>query len=397
VTAPIRVAIVGAGVIGANHASAVLRHPRLRIVALVDPMAAAGRELAARIAAQTGMEPPRQYGTLAEALAGDRTDLVVLCTPTGLHAGQAAQALDAGRHVVIEKPVDVSLRRARRLADLAAEGESRGLVATVISQHRFDPASRAVAAAVAGGRLGRITSAIASVPWWRSQRYYDSARWRGTWELDGGGALMNQGVHMVDLLLWLLGRPREVSAYTARLAHDRIEVEDVAVATLTFASGALAVLHATTAAYPGLGVRLQVHGSRGSAVIHDDQLEYFHAAGGDGADGQPAGATSPADGAAGTAPANQAPGQVPVTALRGAPKPPDDVVVGHLRQYDDVVEAIDGRRPPAVRVADGLLALAVVEAVYLSATLQRPIGVDDVLGGVFDGVPMAARGAGAGG
>jgi predicted dehydrogenase len=293
--------------------------------------------------------------------------------------------------------VDVSLRRARRLADLAAEGESRGLVATVISQHRFDPASRAVAAAVAGGRLGRITSAIASVPWWRSQRYYDSARWRGTWELDGGGALMNQGVHMVDLLLWLLGRPREVSAYTARLAHDRIEVEDVAVATLTFASGALAVLHATTAAYPGLGVRLQVHGSRGSAVIHDDQLEYFHAAGGDGADGQPAGATSPADGAAGTAPANQAPGQVPVTALRGAPKPPDDVVVGHLRQYDDVVEAIDGRRPPAVRVADGLLALAVVEAVYLSATLQRPIGVDDVLGGVFDGVPMAARGAEAGG
>jgi predicted dehydrogenase len=242
----------------------------------------------------------------------------------------------------------------------------------VVSQHRFDPASVAVAGALAAGRLGRVTSAVASVAWWRGQDYYDSARWRGTWVLDGGGAVMNQGVHTVDLLGWLLGRPTEVFAHTGRLAHERIEVEDVAVATIRFASGALGVLHATTAAYPGTAVRLAVHGDRGTAVIHDDQLEYFHAAGEDG-------------------PANQAARVVPAEELRGAPKPADGFVLGHLRQYRDVVDAIDGRRPASVRVDDALAALAVVKAIYLSATLGRPIAVDEVLDGTFDDVAVATE------
>ncbi|RKR86220.1 putative dehydrogenase [Micromonospora pisi] len=373
VPAPIGVAIVGAGIIGANHAAAVHRHHRLRVAALVDPDQAAAIGLADRVAGMTGSEPPPRYPTLDAALAGQPIGLVAICTPSGLHAPLAEQALAAGAHVVIEKPLEVTLGRARKLADLATDAQERGLVVSVVSQHRFDPAAVAVASAVTAGELGLITSAVATVPWWREQGYYDSAGWRGTRAYDGGGALMNQGVHTVDLLLWLLGQPVEVAAQTARLAHHGIEVEDVAVATIRFRSGALATLHATTAAYPGLGVRLQVHGTRGSAVIDDDQLEYFHVA----AD----------DDVAPHRPPNQAAARVPAADLRGALKAGDGFVLGHLRQYRDVVEAIDHRRPPGVRVEDGLAALALVEAVYRSAALGRPVRYDDVLAGAYDDPP----------
>jgi predicted dehydrogenase len=375
-SAPIAVAVVGGGIIGHNHAAAILRQPRLRVVAVIDVDAVARKALADRIAETSPAGPPAQYETLTAALAGCAVDLVAICTPSGLHVEAAEEALAAQKHVLIEKPLDVSLPRARHLHRLAVDAEQRGLVASVVSQHRFDPASIAVAGALADGRLGRITSAVASVAWWRSQSYYDSAQWRGTWALDGGGAVMNQGVHTVDLLVWLLGQPTEVFAHTGRLAHDGIEVEDVAVATIRFPTGALGVLHMTTAAYPGLAVRLQIHGSRGSAVIHDDQLEYFHATG----DGR---ADEPGD------PDNQAARVVPAEELSGARKPPDNFVIGHLRQYHDVVDAIDRRRPAKVRVDDALRALAVVKALYLSATLARPIAVGDVLDGAFDDVDVA--------
>ena len=152
-------------------------------------------------------------------------------------------------------------------------------------RHRWSPSSPSTGStrsteiaveAIARGELGRLTSGIAAIDWWRGQNYYDSGDWRGTWELDGGGALMNQGVHTVDLLVATLGRPVEVFAYTGTLAHERIEVEDVAVGVVRFESGALGVLHATTAAYPGLSARLQVHGDKGSVVIDNDELTFIH-------------------------------------------------------------------------------------------------------------------------
>jgi len=371
----IGVAIVGSGIIGRNHAAAIARHPDLRVTAVVDPIAEAGRELARQVPGA-----PARYATLSDALDGGGFELAAICTPSGRHAETTELALDAGKHVVIEKPLEVALPPARRLAAVAADAQARGQVVSVISQHRFDPASVAVAAAIAAGRFGRIGSAVGSVAWWRSQAYYDSAGWRGTWRMDGGGALMNQGVHTVDLMLWLLGRPVEVYAQTGRYAHHGIEVEDAAAATIRFASGAVGLLHATTAAYPGLAVRLQVHGSRGSAVLHDDQLEYFHAA--------PDGDDEPRQ------PANQAVDVVPAGERLGDPKPRDAFVIGHLRQYRDVVTAIQERRPAAVTVADGLIALAAIHAVYLSATLRRPVPVDEVLAGTYDDVVLDVDGSG---
>jgi UDP-N-acetyl-2-amino-2-deoxyglucuronate dehydrogenase len=358
------VAIVGAGIIGRNHANAIIGDPNLHVAALIDPVATANAELATWVADQTGETPP-QYASLSNAIAHGDLDLVVICTPSGTHTDLASEALAAGLHVVIEKPLDASLPAARRLAQLAADATDRGLVVSVISQHRFDPASVVVAEAVAAGAFGRITSAVASVAWWRGQDYYDSAGWRGTWAQDGGGATMNQGVHTVDLLIWLLGRPVEVFAFTGTLAHERIEVEDVAVATVRFASGALAVLHATTAAYPGLSVRLAVHGDRGSAIINDDQLEYFHVADGIGSGNQAAAVVSPAE-------------------VAGAPKPADAFVAGYRRQYADIVDAIASGRPPLVDVDSALLALVVVKSLYLSASLHAPIALDAVLAGEYD-------------
>ncbi|QEO15432.1 Gfo/Idh/MocA family oxidoreductase [Agromyces intestinalis] len=376
-TTTLRAAIVGCGIIGLNHARAIARVDGVDVAVLVDPVAEAAERLADAVVDDLGAPRPEVFPDLADALEQARPDLVVICTPSGMHVEQAAAAVEAGAHVVIEKPLDVDLARARRIERLAADAARDGRLVSVISQHRFDPASVAVARALHAGGLGRVTSAIASVAWWRSQAYYDSGQWRGTWELDGGGALMNQGVHTVDLLLWFLGRPVEVSAQTARLAHERIEVEDVAVATVRFESGALAVLHATTAAYPGTGVRLHVLGSLGSAVIHDDQLEYLHA-------------REDTDVADGAAARNQAAEWVPAGEVAGAAKPADAFVIGHARQYADLVSSIrDGERP-GVTVADAVLALAVVRAVYLSARLGRSVLVEDVLAGAYDDEPIAA-------
>ncbi|WP_433607760.1 Gfo/Idh/MocA family protein [Dactylosporangium sp. CA-139114] len=363
----LNVAIVGSGIIGANHAEAIARHPRLTVAALVDARIEAAEALAAKL------DPhPSVHLTLAEALAAHDIDLVSICTPSGLHIAAAEETLAAGAHLLVEKPLDTDLAKARAFAKVAEAAAGRGLVASVVSQHRFDPATAALLGAVRAGRLGRITSAVVSMPWWRDQAYYDSADWRGTWAFDGGGALANQGIHLVDQMLALLGRPAEVYAQTALVCHERIEVEDLAAATIRFASGALAVLHATTGAWPGLPVRLALHGTEGSAVLHDDQLESFHTAG------------DPGLGAADL---------VPAADLYGAAKAPDGFVTGHLRQYQDIVEAIETGRDPGVRIQDGLLALGLVRAVYVSAALGRPVSFDEVLDGAHDDVRPDTKGA----
>jgi UDP-N-acetyl-2-amino-2-deoxyglucuronate dehydrogenase len=232
---------------------------------------------------------------------------------------------------------------------------------TVISQHRFDPATERVLAAIEAGELGRLTSGIASIDWWRGQSYYDSGDWRGTWDLDGGGALMNQGVHTVDLLVAAMGRPVEVFAYTGALAHERIEVEDVAVGVVRFESGALGVLHATTAAYPGLSARLQVHGDRGSAVIDNDELVFFHA-------------TPP-----GTEPEEQSYGSTSVRTAADAgataASNPGGLSDAHRLQYLNVLAALDGTEQLRVDLETNRQSIAVITGVYESARIGGPVSL----------------------
>jgi predicted dehydrogenase len=370
----LKIAITGCGVIGRTHAVALQEFPQAGIVALVDAVPAAAESLADFIEA-SGRPRPSVHTSLEDAFAAAEIDLVALATPSGLHIQQGLDVLAAGKHVVIEKPLDVDLSRAQEIEAAANDAAHRGVIASVISQHRFDRASVAVADAVANGRFGRLTSAIASVAWWRGQGYYDSGDWRGTWSMDGGGALMNQGVHTVDLLLWFMGRPVEIHAHTARLAHERIEVEDTAVATVTFENGGLAVLHATTAAYPGLTVRVQVMGSEGSAVVDNDQLHYFHSrdAGGASADMGLQGGGNQAQEELARYPEEDY-----------AAKDPTVYPAGHIRQYRDILGAIAEGRQPGVTVSDAVNALATVRAVYASATLNQAVLFDDVLAGKYN-------------
>jgi predicted dehydrogenase len=383
-SAVLTAALIGNGVIATNHVRAMAAHGGLAVTALVDPKPAARAAIAALIAAETDWAEPAQFDTLADALAAGAPDVVVVATPSGTHVELALEALAAGTHVVIEKPLDTTVGKALRLREAAAQASDRGQIVTVISQHRFDPASVVVAGAAHSGRFGRLTSVVATVGWWRSQDYYDSGDWRGTWALDGGGSTMNQGVHTVDLLVWLLGRPVAVFAYAASLAHERIEVEDTLAATVRFENGAIAVLHTTTAAFPGLSVRLNVHGSKGSALIDGDQLEYFYAEPADGPDAAGLGDSNADPTRSG--PRNQAAELVTAEQLRGNPLPADAFVQGHLRQYDDIVAAIREGRPAAVGVDDALLSLAVVRALYVSAALGEEVGIDEILSGAHDDV-----------
>ncbi|MGH3309490.1 MAG: Gfo/Idh/MocA family protein [Streptomyces sp.] len=356
-----RMAVIGCGVIGRVHAASIAAFaPRAELALAVDEISDSARELAELHGAEFTTSVP-------EALKRDDIDAVAICTPSGQHADLAVSALEAGKHVIVEKPLDVTVEAAQRVA--AAERRT-GRTVTVVSQHRFDPASKVVHEAVHSGRFGRITSGVAGLSWWRSQSYYDSGNWRGTWALDGGGALMNQGIHTVDLLVWMLGEPVEVFAWADCLAHSDIEVEDTTVATIRFAGGALGVIHGTTAAYPGLTARLQVHGDRGSAVVDDDRLAYFHAA----PDG--AGTDGPAYGAKGD---NNQAGQVLPDEQEPAPAAgadPSALSDAHIHQYRDFLDAIEEGRPPLVTVAEATRTLAVICAVYESARTGRPVPVD---------------------
>ena len=349
-----RFGIVGAGVIGSIHArliSAIAQEQpgQAKLVAVADVSA----ESADRLAKDHDCVA---LATVDDLLAREDVDAVSICLPSGLHAKAAVAALEAGKHVIIEKPIDITLAAADEI--IAAERRS-GRTVAVISQRRFQPGFRFLHDAVAGGRLGRVTTGIAESTFWRAQSYYDADNWRGTQALDGGGALMNQGIHTLDLLTWVMGEPVEVSAYSAVLAHQRIEVEDTLTASIRFASGALGALTTTTGTYPDRPVRLTVAGDAGTAVVTDEKLAYLRTRDGDSA---------PADGASSGSAGDDA------VRAAGVPLHIDDA---HRAQYLDFIAAVRDQRPPLVTTADGRRALALVLAIYESAaTGGRPVPVN---------------------
>ena len=356
----IRFGILGCGVIGPHHAQAIAG---LSDDAVLVAVADRQPERADKLAQQYGVPA---YGSLDELLRHPQLDALCICTPSGEHAASAIVALAAGKHVVVEKPVDVTLAA---IDQLRAARPSAAQKVAVISQHRFDTATRIVRDAVAQGRFGRLTVGTAQVRWWRSQSYYDSGAWRGSWEFDGGGALMNQSIHTIDLLQWIMGPVVEVSAYTGLLAHERIEVEDTAVAILRFANGALGVIEGTTAAYPGLTARLEVHGSQGSAIIDSDELVYFHSA-----TAQEEGFAYGASGAR-----NQVADVLsqyaaePVGPAAGAD--PASLSMTHRDQIRDFIDAIREDREPLVNIEEGRKPVAIILAIYESARSGRPVAI----------------------
>src|ERR1700761_5713023 len=335
--------VVGAGVIGAFHAAAIAMVPDARLVAATDVDPGRAEAFAGR------------HGCVAapdlDALTGrDDVDVVAVCVPSGLHAEVGVRAAQAGKHLVVEKPIDVSLAAADRLIAAAA---AAGVTATVISQHRFDPGVVELRRLIDGGAFGRLLLGQASTKWWRSQDYYDSAAWRGTRAMDGG-ALMNQGIHYADLLRWCLGPVTEVSAVTVTQAHE-MEAEDCALATARFASGAVGTITATTSVVPGFPERLEISGTEGSVVVEDGMLVYREVPSG-------------ANGADVTVGAAEAGGEGSAAADAG-----DLGGRAHAAQVADFVAAIGEGREPAVTAADARATLELVCAVYQSGREGRPV------------------------
>ena len=254
--------IIGCGMISRFHARAIADIRGARLVACCD----SAPQFAHRLAEETGCHA---YDDLKGLLADPDVDIVTIGTPSGVHMEPALAAARAGKHVIVEKPLEITLKRCDRIIDACRENK---VVLSTIFPSRFHESARMMKQAIERGRFGRLAMGDAIVKWFRTQEYYDSGAWRGTWQMDGGGALMNQAIHSVDLLTWLMGPVKSITAHTTMIAHQRIQVEDVAVASLEFANGALGTIQATTAAYPGSLKRIEVHGSEGTAVMEEEDI-----------------------------------------------------------------------------------------------------------------------------
>lgn len=348
--------IIGCGMIAKFHARAIADTRGAKLVACFNRTLPAAEKLAAEF----GCKP---YDDLGAMLADEKVEVVVIGTPSGAHLEPAVAAARAGKHVIVEKPLEITLKRCDKIIETC---RANSVTLSTIFPSRFHESAVEIKRAMEAGRFGRLTVGDAYVKWYRTQQYYDSGKWRGTWELDGGGALMNQAVHSVDLLLWLMGPVAEVTAQSAMLAHERIAVEDTVVATLKFANGALGVIEATTAAFPGYLKRIEIHGSAGSAVMEEEDIVKWDFA-----------REQKRDSAIRAAAAAKKSGG------GGASDPAAIGHHGHARQFADVLDAIKKGRAPRIDGPQGRMAVEVILAIYKAAETGRavklPLASDPVL------------------
>jgi predicted dehydrogenase len=352
----VRFGVMGCGGIGPTHCGAINQIADAELFAVADILPGKAETVGRKYDAE------RIYGSAEDLLADSEIDVVCICTPSGMHGDGAIAALQAGKHVICEKPMEVSLDRCDAMIRAA---QHTGKKLSIISQHRFDAASQIVKEAIDSGKLGRIVLADATVKWWRTQGYYDSGDWRGTWEMDGGGALMNQGVHTVDVLQWLVsgqGKVTSVYGQTRTAAHERIEVEDVAVLNLTFANGAIGSITATTAAWDGEPVRISIYGTEGTAIIEGDRLRLLKFKSGEEYATETAAAHALSVAKGGTASVKDD------TLIRAAESDPGAVWGdAHRAQFEDFLKAIHEDTSPLIDGPAGRAPVEIILAAYRSA------------------------------
>ena len=335
------VGVVGCGVISPVHFGALARVPNAGLVATCDIV----EERARRAAEQHGADA--WYTDFNDLLARDDIDFVHVTTPSSHHHTVSIAASQAGKHSFVTKPLDVTLANIDAMIDAAEDNE---VVLAAVHQFRAYGSYSALRRAIVEGRLGELHYGNAFVPWWREQSYYTD-RWQGTWAMDGGGALMNQSVHWVDLLLWMMGGVDNLAGYAATRAHG-METEDIGTVAIQFKSGAHGVLQGTTLTYKGMDTRLEVHGSKGNVVIEADRITHWDVEGEPSlAEAGVAAETSASDPCAGLG----------------------DAVGAHAVQVEAFIAAIEGRGEPLV---DGYEARKAVEfnlAVYESQRTGQKI------------------------
>jgi UDP-N-acetyl-2-amino-2-deoxyglucuronate dehydrogenase len=336
----LRIGLIGGGNISDTHARAAWAIPGLEIVAVCGANPAKVRQLAATYGG-------RPYNDFQSFFAHRPMDLVAIGSPSGLHAEQGIAAARQGLHVLTEKPLEITTQRADALIEETARA---GVQLGVFFQDRFKEDILRLKRAVDTGMLGRLLLADARIKWYRPPEYYSGSRWRGTWALDGGGALMNQGSHTVDLLLWLMGDVRRVQAQVSTVLHA-IETEDTAVAVLEFVSGACATLAASTAAYPGYPRRLELTGTAGTVILEHDRILRADLR-------EPVVGLLPS----GEGDENQS-----------ASSPVVSDFSGHQRALEDFILAINSGSKPRCDGQEGRRSVALIQAIYESSRTGRPI------------------------
>jgi predicted dehydrogenase len=327
------IGLIGGGNITETHARAARAISGVEISAIQGTNA----EKIAGLCREHGGTPYQHFDAF---LQHRPMDLVVIGSPSGLHAAQGIAAARHGLHVLTEKPIEISTARADALIEAAKQSKVQ---LGVIFQDRVKPHLRQLKSWVDQGLLGKLLFVDARVKWYRPPEYYANSRWRGTLALDGGGALMNQGVHTIDLLLWLLGDVVRVQARTATQLH-KIEAEDTAAAILEFASGALGIFYATTAAYPGYPRRVEISGTEGSVILEHDRIIAANLR------------STPAAVESAALDENQSASSAAVTDFRG-----------HQAVLEDFLQAIQQNRAPSCDGAEGRRSVTLIESIYLAA------------------------------
>ncbi|HEV7330840.1 MAG TPA: Gfo/Idh/MocA family oxidoreductase [Flavisolibacter sp.] len=338
--------IIGAGAIAEIHALAIGSIPNATLYGVYSHHENKSQAFANK-------HHCRSYNTLESLLENPAIDIICVCTPSGIHMDPAIRCLEAGKHCVIEKPLEVTLEKCDRII---AAADKAGLKTAVVFPARFYPASQQLKKAMDENRFGNLVFGDAFVKWNRSEAYYQSAAWRGTWSLDGGGALMNQGIHSVDLLQWYMGKVTSVQSVLANRKHRNIEVEDTVVSTLEFANGALGTIACSTAVYPGMLKRIEIMGTTGTAILEESSIIRWQF-------------EKP------TAEDEQITGKMNAGNLSqgGVSNPADISFWGHQKQLEDLMEAVQTGKRPLIDVQEGRKSVSIVLAVYESARTGKKV------------------------
>ena len=347
ITGPIGFGLVGTGVIAHNHAQAIKalaeRH-NLKLVGVLGRSEAKAREFADKYAIPFALDDAEAF------FAHPDIDVVCILTPSGMHLAPALQAIEAGKNLLVEKPLEINLGRVDSLLDAA---DSAGVSVECIFQARFTEGARVLKAAIEAGRFGRLCLCSAHIKWHRSAAYYTG--WKGTLNTDGGGAVINQSIHAIDLLQWLVGMPSEIFAWKTRRVHLDIEAEDTACAALRFPDGAMGTIEATTAAWPGWERRIEICGEFGSVALEDEKVVRW-----DFRDPRPEDAEILANAARNTT-------------STGAGASNIIGFEGHQRQIEQMVIALRNGLPMPVGGRAARNSVALVRALYESAEQGKPI------------------------
>jgi predicted dehydrogenase len=341
------IGIVGCGAISLVHAQALGEAENAELVSVYSRNANRAREMGEKYDVSW-------YVEWNAFIYDQKLNAVSICTPSGTHLDYAELAAQTGKHVIIEKPLEVTVERGKKIIDICRKS---GVQLAVIFQNRYTDKVEEMKNQLDARKLGKIHQGDAYIKWFRDQDYYDSGAWRGTLDLDGGGALINQSIHTIDLLQWMMGEVDTIYGQIGTFTHKRIEGEDTGIAAVRFKSGAVGVIEGTTSVYPAQARKIEIHGEKGSAILDGDNLDI----------------TTLDD-------VSETERHSEPTGAMGAASPFADFdIQSHKKQFESIFYAISNNQQPVVSGSDALKSLAIVQAIYKSSKSGEVVRVDDLI------------------